>query len=498
MIHSRISYRGTGIRSIVLGNRMLLAACCALIAVPGLAQHSEKARDNMPDALATSSRVQSSQPTSTQEPETAAEDLEQDIANRELSVAIGEMTLYPLLNAAIGYRSNAYDRDGQKQDSGFLNLRVGAGVQGENRGHLYGAEYMAERVWYENDDVQEEDEISQRLVGYWGTGFTTRNNLDLGIEYLDSYDPRGLDDPIRGRRDTSSEEDPDTWTQLSYGLRYVYGAPDASGRLELGACKECREYDNNDQEYRDGDIIDLGAAFYVRMTGRSDGFLQVVYSDFDYEGQSPGDPSGGRDRDSEEIRYMVGAEWRASAKTTGIVRVGVVDKQFDDPVGRSSDYKEPTWDAVVNWTPGNRDRVLLSYSRAPREALVWESEELLDDYIEVEDVKAAWFHEFGQSWRTHLDGYVGEDTWEPSGRKDDLWGVSAGVRYQSPRWGSIGLSYFHRERDSSDPASDYDDQGWIIDLNIGALFGFGNSRAPRICLMRQFEPMAKFNRLAPR
>ena len=59
--------------------------------------------------------------------------------------------------------------------------------------------------------------------------------------------------------------------------------------------------------------------------------------------------------------------------------------------------------------------------------------------------------------------------------------------YRLPRWGSIGVNYFHRERDSSDPAHEYSDDGVMIDFNIGSLFGFGDSRAPAICLLRRFS-----------
>jgi hypothetical protein len=415
---------------------------------------------------------------------------------RELSRTVGDLTLYPVLNIGAGYRSDVYNEEGDNGGSALVNVRAGGGVQGENRGHIYGAEYVAEGIRYLASDVNNDDEISQRGVAYWGTAVDVRNNIDVGVEYLDSYDPRGQDDPVRGIRDTTDQEDPDSWTQLSYGANYTYGAPGARGRLELGSCVTCLEYDDNEQEYRDRDIIDLGATLYMQLSGRTEGFVQVVHSDFDYRNAAPDDPAQGRDLDNEEWRYMFGGTWVASGRINAIGRVGQVRKDFDDPLrGSSSNYKEMTWDSIANWTPNNRDLVSLRYFRAPREPLVWEANELADDFVEVEQVSLDGSHQLTSGIVLNGGGYRGWDDWKPSGRSDKLWGATLGMRFSAGRWGSIGVSYFHRERDSNDRAHDYSDDGVLIDFNIGSLFGFGDSRAPAICLLRSFSSGNGYNRV---
>ena len=424
-------------------------------------------------------------------------DASQGMPEHELSRTVGNLTLYPILNIGGGYRSDVYNENGDNGGSAFVNARAGGGVQGENRGHLYGGEYFAEEMWYLDSDVNNDDELIQRAVAYWGTAFDVRNNIDLGVEYLDSYDTRGQDDPVRGIRDTTDEEDPDTWTQLSYGGNYAYGAADARGRLELGACATCLEYDNNDQQYRDRDVIDLGATLSMQLSGRTRGFVQVVHSDFDYRNDTPDDPAGGRNLDSDEWRYMVGASWLASGRFTGVGRVGQVRKDFNDPLrGSSGDYEEMSWDVVANWAPTGRNLVSLSYFQAPREPLVWEEDELVDNFVEVEQISLDGSHQLTANTMLTAGGYMGWDKWKPSGRNDDLWGASAGLRFGLARWGSVGISYFHRERDSSNRANDYSDDGVLIDFNIGSLFGFGDSRAPAICLLRSFTPGTGYNGFA--
>ncbi len=438
----------------------------------------------------------SSEESAAQVASSTATESEETVFDHELSFDYGNLTFYPLLNVSMGYSNNLYDNDGDKTSSVFVTTRGGGGVQGENRGHIYGLEYTAESYQYLEGDISEDDETSQRTVGYWGTAFDVRNNIDLGAEYLDSYDPRGQDDPLRDIRDTTTDENPDTWTQLSYGVNYGYGAPGAQGRIELGACETCKRYDDNDQEYRDRDIADLGATLYVRMTGRTEGFAQVVYSNFDYRNNSLADPAMGRNLDSEEWRYMLGATWLASEKTTGIARIGTVKKEFEDPVRNNSNYNEITWDAILNWTPTTRNNVTVGYFRMPQEPLVWELDELQDDFVETEQLSLDWTHKLREDLMFNAGGYTGSDHWKPSGRSDDLWGASAGLRYILPRWGSVGISYYHRDRDSSDSAHSYSDDGFVLDFNIGSLFGFGDSRAPAICLLRGFSSNSGYNSLS--
>lgn len=475
----RLTYPESGLTACTSLVASLLLAFVAMV-VPATAQEQEATAEDTTSVAA---------PASPGTPE----DSQGDAIYHELAFDYGNLTFYPVLNVGMGYSNNLFNSDGDKKDSLFTTARAGGGVQGENRGHLYGLEYTAERYWYEDSDVPDDDEISQRAVGYWGTSFDVRNNLDLGVEYLDSYDPRGQDDPLRDIRDTTTDENPDTWTQLSYGAIYGYGAPGARGRIELGACETCRRYDNNDQEYRDRDITDLGATLFVQATGRTEAFVQVVYSDFNYQDGSTGDPAEGRNLDSEEWRYMLGASWLASEAITGIVRVGAVKKEFKDPVRGNSNYDELTWDAVLNWTPTTRDNLALGYFRAPQEPLVWEQDELQDDFVETEQLSLDWSHQLREDLVFDVGGYVGSADWKPSGRNDDLWGATAGLRFNLPRWGSVGLAYFHRERNSSDPVHDYSDDGIIINFNIGSLFGFGDSRAPAICLLRSFSSNDNYN-----
>src|SRR3954471_8271796 len=52
---------------------------------------------------------------------------------------------------------------------------------------------------------------------------------------------------------------------------------------------------------------------------------------------------------STETRYQIGAKWEATAKTSGIVKFGMLEKKFNSS-GRT-DFSGSSWDAAVRWSP---------------------------------------------------------------------------------------------------------------------------------------------------
>jgi hypothetical protein len=421
-------------------------------------------------------------------PETGSNNLE----NLEAGRPLGKGVIYPIANVSLGYRDNVYELDesGAVEQTGATTLqwRFGGGYQGSDRGHLNGVEYSMEGYEFLSGD-SDHGEVAQRLNGYWGTAFTPRHHVDLGVEYLDAYDPRGKGDSIRNVRFNTVEQEADQWHELTGGGIYSFGGERARGRLELSGYLTNREYDNNRQQYRNRDELDLGAAVYFRIMAKTEFYGQVVRTELDYVNQGQEDPTGGRDLDSEEMRYLVGLKWYPSENLSGTLRVGSAEKTFEESSGRQ-DYDELTWDSNLRWSPNARNDFGLAYSRSPREAYVYSAEQLIDDYIETENLDFSWSHLWGQHLRTTFTYTLGQDNYLPSGRKDDRDEFTAGLSYALPRWGAIGLSYFNRQRDSSVADQSYDDDGFAIYFNLGAALGLGdgNARAPGVRNQRRYKP----------
>ena len=421
------------------------------------------------------------------------------LVQHDLGFDVGSMVAYPILSYAVGTSSSAsatqiVTREGEftgefepgSSESAIVSdWRVGGGLQGVNRGHLYGIEYVLEGGEYlssGNDD----DDVDQTITAYWGTAITPRHNFDASIRYSDSHDPRSEDDPLRNARRSNVSGRPDLWSELKYGFGYVYGVDGARGNIAVQACETDREYDNNDQSFRDRTITDIGGQITAQVAPKTQLFGQIVHSDFDYDNQSPTDPLMGESLSSTEKRYLVGAAWDATQRISGQLRVGQVEKDFD--AATRTDYDALTLDAELNWTPTDRDQVTLYSFYAPRENVWFDGVVDSSDFVEVRQTELYWSRPFGNKLTAQLGGYFATDDYRGTAREDDRTGFSVAVRYSLNRFGDIGLTYYQRERDSDVAAREYDEEGLYLDLNIGALFGFGvnESRATQPCSLRSY------------
>ncbi|OOZ38669.1 hypothetical protein, partial [Solemya elarraichensis gill symbiont] len=227
------------------------------------------------------------------------------LSQYRLEQPVGNMVAYPIVNISAGYSSALYDSAGNEEAaSPLITAMLGAGLQGKRRGHFYGLEYAADTNYF-LDAEAEEQQINQRLVGYWGTAFTQRQNLDIGFEIRASEYPRGYENPLDGNHNTIGDQTGAKWKQYQAGGLYVLGNDETRGKLELAACLTCLRNDNDDYQYRDSNIIDTSATLLARVLPKTHLLFQVAHSKFEYTNANPGDFTDGLD--STEMRYLVGA-----------------------------------------------------------------------------------------------------------------------------------------------------------------------------------------------
>jgi hypothetical protein len=422
-------------------------------------------------------------------PEPASNILE----NLEASPQAGKGKIYPVAKVSLGYRDDVYETDDnlvtEEKGAATLEWEFGGGYQGSNRGHLNGLEYTVQGNEFLSGNSNE-NEISQQLNGYWGTAFTPRHHLDLGAEYVDDYDPRGKGDSHENIRFNTFGQEADQWNQLTVGGTYSFGNKSAKGRIELSAYQTSRDYENNSQQYRSRDQLDMGAAVYLKIMAKTEYSFRVMSSDLNYVDQGQENPTLGRNLDSDEMHYLVGVKWEPSENLNGTFEVGTVQKTFNTNSARQ-DYGELTWDSSVVWSPDTRNKFSLSYSRSLTEAFVYSAERLIDDYIEIENLNVSWSHSLGERINTIFTYRLSEDSYLPSDRKDDRNELAVSLSYALPRWGTIGLTYFNRQRESSVADQNYDNEGFFVSFNLGAALGLGdgNRRAPKVRNKRAFKPV---------
>lgn len=402
-------------------------------------------------------------------------------AQQRPTFEVGPMEAYPILAASVGFATDVIKTEsGDDEDSWVLNAFVGGGLQGSHRGHPYGIEY--EGTIRRFNASSEDNAFDSRVTGYAGHAFDVRNNIDFGIEYLDQTDPRSYDDVTEGRRDTRAASEPDEWHQAQLGASYVFGAPDARGRIECEICQTWRRYDNNDQEYRDRDIFDLGLTFGARVRPKTRLLLGTTYSDFEYVNERPEDLADRGSLDSTEMRYFVGAEWETTQKLSATAKAGYLQKDFDDS-DRRDNYDEPWWSVDARWTPRERTSFGAGFSRFLYEEVPYTADDdtINNDYVQVEDLHMDWSQQWTDRLGTTVAAYRRWEDWHPADREDDVYGISAGLSFSVNRFLHAGVSAYYRERNSNDAEFDYDDSGVALTLQLSGLWG---PRSPFACRQR--------------
>ena len=245
--------------------------------------------------------------------------------------------------------------------------------------------------------------------------------------------------------------EPDEYEMSTVGVELDFGRESGMFGVEIEASEDRIQYSNNRNEtiFRDRDESYVAGRLYSRISGgKTKLFVQVDDNDIVYDN----DPLLGGKLDSTEQGVSIGVEWEATAKTTGMLRIGEVDKEFDSVARRGNDSSLSTWEASVIWAPRSYSTVTLSASKMPNET------NGTGDFIDSKNYTICWNHSWSDRLATRVsftdgaDAYVGD----ASGRDDDRQTLSLGVDYDWQRWMTIGANYSYSERDSDINTFDFE------------------------------------------
>ena len=287
---------------------------------------------------------------------------------------------------------------------------------------------------------------------------TSRIRFDARARQHWGHDERGS-----GRTEGGVDIDgtkPDEYTQRDIGGEFTYGAKEAKGRLILSADHLDREYTNNRLATRglDHDETGLGATFKWRVWPKTSVLVEARYRDFDYDFI----PAGSATLDSEEQRYFIGAEWEATYKTTGSIRIGRFNKEFD--AASREDESGGAWEIATEWRPRSYSTVNLSTGRTTGESTGTGDVTVTDYY------RASWTHAWVKRLSTTLS-YSYEEAEHPGDinrREDETDTYRAEAKYKMRRWLDLSAGFEHINRDSNINAIEYDRNNLF--LNASARF----------------------------
>lgn len=362
---------------------------------------------------------------------------------------LGGLTVFPTLGISYGHDDNVtylFD-DSRAISSNFFVFSPGIRAEAEGDKFSFLGQYDYSRTSFDSSSKYNFDR--HHLLFKLGYFVSNRSQLEGSVEYVDSTDRIGTGNQQGGLIDLNL--DPDEWHSFGIGGKWHYGGVGAKGALDFDIGYIDRQYDNN-REFtatRDRNAQYFGVTYSHRISPKTSLLAQLKRTNITYDNAS---------LDNNETRYMFGAQWEATGKTSARALVGYLTKGFDDP--RHDDFNGLAIEAGLTWSLRSYSIFDLSLSRETDETNGNGS------YVVRDSADLGWTHFWKERFSTTANIGISDESYKGSSRNDDLnfYGVSA--KYQFSNWLASGIGYQHSDRNSSVDEFEYKDNSLLFTLEL--------------------------------
>jgi len=402
-----------------------LAVACAIAASPSFA------RELNPQTPATASTVRTSE----------AAPLPVDLDPLQ--------GFYPSVTVSATNDSNVFKTpDNEKEDWSVVVSPAVAWHGKMNGRHDVYAQYRADYTAY--NDYSDLDTLNQIAQAGANLDMTEKLGVNGRIGYADGYERPG--DPGARAVGFDPNFEPDHFTELFYEGQLVYGR--RTNTLQVAGLYSHAEtrFKNNDQEFRDRDSDAYGLQVYWNVSAATSFFVEGIWDQIDYV------KPAGINYDSDVTTYNVGVTWEATTSTTGIIRVGNTEKDYDDPT--LADFNGLTYEGRIRWQPVDYSTVEVYAAKQVNETITIDS-----SYIESTLYGISWNHSLTDRLGFNAYAHWVNDDFN-DGRTDDYTSYGVSAVYDVTRWLDVGAGWGRTERNSDDPLYNYTDD--IVSLFLTA------------------------------
>ena len=370
------------------------------------------------------------------------------------NVRIGPVYIAPKVSAAARYVDNLFRLDDDKKSTWVTVYKPHVSAWLQDGNNTYSLSYQLEDSHYASS--HDDDFTDQQANLDLHHEFNARNVVNVKGEYYDGHEERGT-----GLTEGNIAQLIDEPVEYEYGLLdgdYTFGNRSSRGRIQLQASMVSYEYKNFREftRYRDRDADIYGATFFWKVFPRTDALLEVRVIENNYDRTDPGDSAGSLD--SDEVNYLVGLSWDATAKTTGSVKIGAYDREYDSS-GRSDDDGFQ-WEVDLVWKPRTYSSVGINSRRVSQET------NGLGDFIDTREYALAWEHKWNLRSMTRLEFLFGDDDYSGVDRSDDRLELEASFSHEMRRWLDLGIGYRFEKRDSNIGTLDYKQNLFFIEATL--------------------------------
>ncbi|MEM1111411.1 MAG: outer membrane beta-barrel protein [Pseudomonadota bacterium] len=367
----------------------------------------------------------------------------------------GPVNITPELEVETRYVDNLFRTDVDEKSTWVLDTlpRVKAWIQDGPSTYALSAQLQDFR--YENSS---DDDFTDYQVNFdVHHEFNSRNAINVNAEYFDGHEQRGTG--LTEGVIAPIVDEPIEFDRASYGFDYTYGGAGSKGRLVLAAKNVEYEYQNFREftAFRDRDESTYSGTFFWKTHPRSRVLAEVRRLDLQYDSSVNND--GGGSLDSTEMMYLVGAEWDATSKTNGSIRLGRFDRDFDS--GLREDSEGFQWEIDLFWRPRTYSQLNFETLRIPRET------NGLGNFIDSRETSLLWDHDWSARSSTHFGVTFANDDYEGSERNDDRVSAKAAYMFNWHPNLKLGGGYRFEERDSDLDIFDYTLNEFFLEVVLG-------------------------------
>lgn len=195
-----------------------------------------------------------------------------------------------------------------------------------------------------------------------------------------------------GRGNLQSEET--RFNAQNLTADYEYGSSGSVGKLRASTRFYNKDYKNfrDLTQYRDYDLRQLGGGFVYQTPGAFKLVAELSTADINFKTE---DISGSRN--NTDNNYRLGAEWDISALTTGILKLGYQNKDFD--FAAREKFTGFSWEAIVQWLPLTYSGFDFSTGRRAKDV---DALNINSDYIIETTYAIGWNHQWSEQLSSKL------------------------------------------------------------------------------------------------
>ena len=342
--------------------------------------------------------------------------------------------IYPTLSTSYGYNDNLMSDSTNSLKSNFVSFSPQVVGEFVSKGNRYTGLASINTRSYSESSADNTQDSQLVLAGDHYINARARGGWALGV--VSGTDARGSNN-----RPVTAEAA--RWHSNNIDGRFIYGAPEAPGRVEFDIGDKDKVYDNERATTAVGDVNTAsyaGRVFY-RVGTKTLALAEFRNSKMNYSSSlATGDSST-------ERQYYVGLTWEATAATTGIVKLGQLTKDFD--LAGKQGFSGTSWDATVQWTPLTYSTVDLSASRKTAEATGF------GDYNLVTSTNLIWTHKWNKRLGSTVNLGVMNTEFGGTTRADSALNYGFGANYELFRWLKIGVDFAATDNSSNSAGKEY-------------------------------------------